>query len=230
MAIGRDQADSALEAFLQQSLPFDQEKQLAVEGEKQLAFDGGKQWIGNEVNGELEVASQENIDRRNTQADQVLAQRPSARRWIKWGGISALILLIILGAVLGGVLGSRHQSSVTASSASYLSVTPTQRNIAAVSFTSNSANTSRVYFQDDEGQIIEASSFEPNMTWSISKIGIGGKNGSAIAAAVSRPSLPLVGLVFFCQSTLADRNSENQPVLSRCKQPGPRHHIHRLDG
>ncbi|MCJ1429656.1 hypothetical protein MMC29_007571 [Sticta canariensis] len=224
MAVGRDQAHSTLEAASQQRLPFDQERQLAVDGGaqlavdegKQLALDGGKQWIGNEVNGELEVASQENIDRQNTQVHHVLAQRPSARRWIVLGGITGLI--VILGAVLGGVLGSRHKSSVTASSTSPSnsstspsnsstspsnpsapspSVTPTQRNIAAVSFTSNSANTSRVYFQDKEGQIIEASSFEPNMTWNISKIGIGGKNGSAIAAAVSRPTLPLEISLFY---------------------------------
>ncbi|MCJ1426443.1 hypothetical protein MMC29_004346 [Sticta canariensis] len=180
MAVGSDQAHSTLEAVSQQRLPFGQERQLVVDEGKQLALDDGKQWTGNEVNGELEVASQENINWQNTLW---------AKRWIRWGGTIGLILLIILGAVLGGVLGSRHQSSVTASSTSPSnsstnpfnssdpspSVTPTQRNIAAVSFTSNSANASRVYFQDDEGQIIEASNFEPNMTWSISKIGIGGK-------------------------------------------------------
>ena len=221
-----DQAFSTLEV-VPQLLPFDQDRQLAV--------DGDKQWIGNEVNGGLEVVSQKDVDLQTTQVHHVLAQRLSARRRIMFGGIVGL--LVICGAVLGGVLGSRHQSSVTASSTSpfnssvpSLSVTPTQRNIAAVSFTSHSANNSRVYFQDDEGQIIEASSFEPDSTWSISKIGIGGKNGSAIAAAVSPPSRPLVGLVFFYQSTLADRNSGNQSLLSRCEQPGPRHHIHRLDG
>ncbi|MCJ1425452.1 hypothetical protein MMC29_003351 [Sticta canariensis] len=204
MAVGRDQAHSTLEAVSQQRLPFDQETQLVVDGGKQLALDGGKQWIGNEVNGELEVASQKNIDRQNAQVHHVLTQRPSARRRIMLGGIIGLILLIILGAVLGGVLGSRHQSSVTASSTSPSSsftpspsVTPTQRNVAAVSFTSHSTNTSRVYFQNDEGQIVEASSFEPNLTWNISKIGTGGKDGSAIAAAVSPPSLPLEISLFY---------------------------------
>ena len=234
MAVGRDRAHSTLEAVSQQRLPFDQEKQLAVDKGKQLAVDGGKQWIGNEVNGGLEVALQENNDGQNTQVRHVLAQRLSARRWIMFGGMIGL--LVVLGSVLGGVLGSRHHSSETASStnssASSLSVTPTssssssapspsvtpiQRNIAAVSFISHSVNTSRVYFQDDEGQIIEASSFEPNTTWSISKIGIGAKNGSAIAAAVSPPSLPLVGLVCFYRSLLADRNLGNQPILSRCE-------------
>ncbi|MCJ1429344.1 hypothetical protein MMC29_007257, partial [Sticta canariensis] len=205
MAVGKDQAYSTLEAVSQQHLPFDQEeKQCAIDANKQPVLDGDKQWIGSEVNGEFKAALQENIDRQNTQVHHVRAQRLSARKWIKWGGVIGLILLIILGAVLGGVLGSRHKSSVTASltspsnsSAPSPSVTPIQRNIAAVSFTSNSANTSRVYFQDDEGQIIEASSLEPDMTWSISKIGIGGKNGSAIAAAVSLPSGPLEISLFY---------------------------------
>ena len=206
MAVGRDQTHSILEVVSQQRLPFDQERELAFDEGLQLALDDGNEWTGNKVNSGQEIASQENIDRQNTQFHQVLAKKPSARTWIKWGGISGLILLIILGSVLGGVLGARHQASVTASSTSPSSssapspsVTPTQRNIAAVSFTSDSANTSRVYFQDNEGQIIEASSFEPDITWSISKIGIKGKNGSAIAAAVSLPSHPLVGPVFFCQ-------------------------------
>ena len=69
---------------------------------------------------------------------------------------------------------------------------PPQRNIAALSFISDSVNNTRVYFQDDVGQIMEAANSADNTTWSINSNGIRRKNGSAIAAAVSRPDFPLM--------------------------------------
>lgn len=188
MAVGRDQAHSTLEV----ALPSDPGKQVAPEH--------GKQHINDS---DLEPIPKEDFDGQDIHIRDIPVQRLSARRRIIFYGIVGSIL--ILGAVLGGVLGSRHKSSGTVSStnpsnssAAPPSVTPIQRNIAAVSFISNSANNTRLYFQDDAGQIIEASNSESNLTWSINKIGVDGKNGSVIAAAVSRPSLPLVSLVCFC--------------------------------
>ena len=124
------------------------------------------------------------------------------RKWILRVGVVGLIA-VVLAAVLGGVLGSRHRSSATLlpsppsnSSVIYPSAAPPQRNIAALSFALNSVNNTRVYFQDNAGQIMEAANPAANTTWSINKIGIGGKNGSAIAAAVSRPDFPLVSQLF----------------------------------
>lgn len=113
---------------------------------------------------------------------------------ILFGGLVGLIAILV--AVLGGVLGSRHKRSATASltspsnsSATFPSATPPQRNIAALSFTSESVNNTRV------GQIMEAANSADHMAWSINRTGFGGKNGSAIAAAVSRPAFPLVSQV-----------------------------------
>lgn len=230
MVAGSDQAHSTLELVSQQprsQAEAEQWKPLPSDPGKQVALDDGKQWVEHGDNGDLQVAPKEDFDPHKTHARNVLTQRPSKRswRWIIIGGIVGLVL--VLGAVLGGVLGSRHKTSGTASSGKAPStspsnsstpspsVTPSQRNIAAVSFASNSANVSRVYFQDDIGQILEASNTEGNTAWSINKTGVGGKNGSAIAAAVSRPGSPLVSLVSFSQSSLTNRNIGNQHILSR---------------
>lgn len=208
-----------LEVALNRYHEAEQWKPFPSDPGKQVAPDGVKQPI--EFNSELEVAPEEDVGRNKIDAHHVQARRLLASRRIILYGIVGL--MVVLGAVLGGVLGSRHKSSVTAlatptspsnSSATSSFVTPTQRNIAAVSFNSNSTNITRVYFQDDAGQIMEASNSDGDMTWSINQTGIRGKNGSVIAAAVSRPSLPLVSLVFFCQSSLANINRGNQCILS----------------
>ena len=127
--------------------------------------------------------------------------QPSKREWILFVG--AVGLIAILAAVLGGVFGSRHTSSATVSSdrlsnSSVMSPSarPPQRSIAALSFALNSVNNTRIYFQDDVGQIMEAANSAANTTWSVNRTGVSGKNGSAIAAAVSRPDFPLVSPVF----------------------------------
>lgn len=130
-------------------------------------------------------------------------------KWILFVG--AVGLIAVLAAVLGAVFGLRHTSSATVSpdhlsNSSIISPStrPPQRNIAALSFALNSVNNTRIYFQDDMGHIMEAANSAANTTWSINRTGISGKNGSAIAAAVSRPDFPLVSPVFPCQSILAD--------------------------
>lgn len=117
-------------------------------------------------------------------------------------GIVGLIVILI--AVLEGVPESKHnnssttsQSSPSNSSPSSPTVAPTQRNIAAIFFTSNSTNEARVYFQDNFGQISEASNLAGSTTWRINKTDVSGKNGSAIAAAMTRPGFPLVGITHY---------------------------------
>ena len=209
MSANGDQAYSTLEAIPQQHgyqthrhqkpLPTDPGKQVAPGDGKQVTADDGKQHIGDSIG--IEVAAKEDFYAHDLGGQHVQAHRPSRRKWMVFvGGIG---LIAILAAVLGGVFGSRHKSSATASLTGSLnsSATPPppttqpQRNIAALSFALKSVNNSRVYFQDNVGQILEAANSADNGTWSIKKTGIGAKNGSAIAAAVSRPGFPLVSHV-----------------------------------
>ena len=127
--------------------------------------------------------------------------QPSRKKWILFVG--AVGLIAVLAAVLGAVFGLRHTSSATVSpnrlsnsSVMSPSARPPQRNIAALSFALNSVNNTRIYFQDNMGQIMEAANSASDTTWSINRTGIGGKNGSAIAAAVSRSNFPLVSQVY----------------------------------
>ena len=123
-----------------------------------------------------------------------------AKRWrLIWLTIVILILVAVLASVLGGVLGTRHIKSHSApelqpsnTSISLPSTRPFQRRITAFSYPENSNTGTRVYVQDDTGQLIEAANSAVNTTWGIKKTGIDGKNGSAIAAAASRPKYPLV--------------------------------------
>ena len=199
MGVSRDQPYSTLEAVPQHPVyqAYRQEKPLPTDLGKQVAPDDGKQYAVD--SGGIELAAKEDFHAHDFSGHHVQAHRPSRKKWILLGG--AIGLITILAAVLGGVFGSRHKSSVTASltgpsnsSATSPSAAPPQRNIAALSFASNSVNT-HVYFQDDVGQIIEAASSADNTTWRINRTGIGGKNGSAIAAAVSRPDFPLASYV-----------------------------------
>lgn len=129
--------------------------------------------------------------------------RQPRRKWLLCAGIAAL--LIVLAAVLGGVFGSRARnkspsgSSSTSSppgssstSSPFISSTASntmqsQHNIAAFSFAVNSVDNTRVYYQDNSGEIIEAANSAKNSTWINTRLGFFAQNGSAIAAAVSRP-------------------------------------------
>ncbi len=124
------------------------------------------------------------------------SSKSSKRRWIALGG--TLGLLMVLAAVLGGVLGSRHKSSTppplqlnTNLFASIVLARSSQRNIVAFIYALNSINNIYVYFQDNAGQIMEASISANNTAWGINGTNVIAKNGSAIAATVSRPGAPL---------------------------------------
>lgn len=197
MAMKKDHADSSSEVVpLQYMYQTNQENTpLSCDLGKQVVPDDGKQFRGK--NGEIEVVGNGDFFTPYVGRHQVRGRKSSRRKWLLLVGAVGLVFVLI--AVLGGILGSRHTKSTAASPTSLSNVSTTshstitpQRNIAALSFTLNSINNTRVYLQDNVGQIIEAA--ERNNTWSISRTGIGGKNGSAIAAAVSRPDFSSVSL------------------------------------
>jgi YD repeat-containing protein len=74
------------------------------------------------------------------------------------------------------------------------------RNIAAVSHTSNSVNITRLYYQDGSGQLIEAttsdSSSSTTPTWTTNKLNYTAINGSAIAAAVTKPGVEPMVIIY----------------------------------
>ena len=156
--------------------------------EKQVSLDDGKEYM-------VKYGADHHVD----------FHRPSRKTQILLGG--AVGLIVIIAIVLGLVFGLRHKRSgtISVSSSSNSSAPPRissptsqpQRHIAALSFASESVNNTRVYFQDNVGQIMEAASTGNDTKWSINGTGIIGKNGSAIAAAVSRPGFPLVSYISY---------------------------------
>ena len=98
--------------------------------------------------------------------DRLYVRWTPRKKWVLGGAFGLIVLLAV---VLGFVLGSRHKQSATASltnpqnstspsnpSAATPSALPVQHMIAALSFTSNNVNHTRVFFQDSAGQIMEA--------------------------------------------------------------------------
>lgn len=137
-------------------------------------------------------------------------QEPRSRR--KWLIIGAIVaVLIIIAAVVGGVLGSKGKknsseestsssatsgtstSAISPSGTSSSLPTPTiaqKRNIAAVSFENKSVNQTRLYFQKNDGKLVE--SVPGGTTGRLLEFDTTAKKGTALAAAVSRPGFPLV--------------------------------------
>ncbi len=165
------------------ALPENSEKQIVQEyghdSAKEAVFDHDKQ-LATEDHG---------IDPKIEDVYPTPRPRRFQRKWVIIGG--TITVLAILAAVVGGVLGSQLKSkSVGLSSA--LPSNTTGHNIAAVSFAVNGFNNTRVYYQNQAGQILEAASSVFNGTWTNRNLGFVAKNGSAIAAAVSRPGFPPV--------------------------------------
>ena len=129
-------------------------------------------------------------------------RRCQKRIWVTIIVLVLIILTIVFGLVLG--LKMNHSSSTMTrpsnNSATSPAMTPrlgpgsTNRNIAACSFVSKSVNYTHVFFQNEAGKILEATNSALNATWLVHETGVGGKNGSPIAAAVSRPYFPLVSM------------------------------------
>jgi len=127
-----------------------------------------------------------------------VVQKPASK--LKWWLLGAAIgFAVIAGAVVGTVLGlkAKHSSATTAAeataSAAADSANTPFRSIAAVSYLADLTNTTRVYYQDNTGAVMESTSTQDNTTWGAHQIGFTGAIGSPLAAAVSRPNFPLVG-------------------------------------
>ncbi|KAL8718190.1 MAG: hypothetical protein Q9225_004652 [Loekoesia sp. 1 TL-2023] len=198
----------------------DEGKQVAPHSGKQVWQDNDKQALVGDVGTGALVTEQENAQ--NVGHHRAPLNRHPRKKWIILGGILALIT--ILAVILGPVLGLKHKSSAetatTSSSTSSATSPPAalpQRNIAAVSFATKSANNTHVYFQDDLGQILEAASSGTNRTWILSETGSAAKNGSAIAAAVSRPESSYVISIFFLDDNNTIHDSIYTPSTGRWK-------------
>lgn len=158
---------------------------------KEVVQDNGKQLSMN--NGEIEPVAIEPVGIELVEKQNIFA-RDNLRQRLKWREIALILAFgsMIILAIVGGVIASQKRHS-TQSWVPNVNV-PQLRNIAALSFASNSINMTRVYFQDDEGQIVEAanSHVANDSGWNMAVLGFGAKNWSALAAAVSRPGFPLV--------------------------------------
>ena len=223
MGAGQDRAYSALEVVphqcvhpinqLGKPLPTDLGKQVVPHEGKQVSLDDGKHHIVDD--GGIQSVAMGDSYAHDHSDHHIQIHRPSRKKWILSGG--AVGLTVIIAVVLGLVFGLRHKRSGTtpvirpsnsssipapAPPISSPPISPLHRNIAALSFASESVNNTRVYFQDNVGQIMEAAKSAKDTKWSIKGTGIIGKNGSAIAAAVSRPEFPLVGHVTYINEVL----------------------------
>ena len=102
---------------------------------------------------------------------------------------------MILGAVLGGVLGTRKSRKSSSSTPVSNSSTPTNAtlvyNIAALAFESGTVENTGVCYQDNAGMLIEAAQSNSNY-WEFTKIELLEKKISTLAATVSRPRFPMV--------------------------------------
>jgi hypothetical protein len=243
MATDADQHYSTLEAVQYHAIP-------EADTSKQVVPDAGK--VVYEPNGGIEVAQKhdneytgaEGLPEYIATTNNAATPKPRSRR--KWIIIGVIAAVVILGAVLGGVLGTvlgKSKSSNTSSSAATGTATPTSTgtpsstatainlskyNLAAVSFTDSKVNATRLYYQDNSGNLIEAATSASKSTWSSNALGFSAVNGSAIAAAVSRPGFTLV-----CNSKKVGKSSltisGNQRVLYRLQVRHPRHNLQPYD-
>ena len=178
---------SILEAVHPIKQPIQTRKPCLVDSGKQVVPESGKQATQTYNNG-IEVVSKSGYPQQDSAYDAY--PRKSRGKWIVIGGVVALV--VILAAVLGGVLGSRSKSKSGVPS-STPSSTPSsspvsaqyQGNIAAVSFILNNTNRTKVYYQDGNGQLMEAAD-SADGTWTNTQLGYVAMNGSPLAAAVSR--------------------------------------------
>jgi hypothetical protein len=133
------------------------------------------------------------------------------RKWLAGGLV--ICLMMVVATIVGAVLGLRSKSHSKFDGPTYTtksndtgdivqappnSTTESSfpRRIAALSFSSQKGtsdgvqwtNQTRVYYQDNKGELIEGSISSVNNTWGARHLGIFPRNGSAIAVAVARPS------------------------------------------
>ena len=140
-----------------------QESQLEISRSsakgKEVAPDGGKQHVINGRDGVEVITKGGRFTHEHGNHygnDRLYVRWTPRKRWVLGGAFGLIVLLAV---VLGSVLGSRHKQSTTASltnpqnstspsnsSAATPSAPPVQHMIAALSFTSNNVNHTRVFF------------------------------------------------------------------------------------
>ncbi len=140
------------------------------------------------------------IEKGNGTEHTQIPQNPWFRqqKWLIICGVG--LLVVILAAVLGGVLGTKSSGDGSSSPAPTSTATPSSSgstfqytgNIAAVSFPWNETEGgTRVYYQDKNNELIEATT-QNNKTWTNTKLGVFLQNGSQLAAAASKSGYDMV--------------------------------------
>lgn len=135
---------------------------------------------------------------------------PVARPWWKKKRffVTGIVVLVVVAAAVGAALGvtlsgsdgdggSGDSGAVSGGSGSdapnaSLSDSLMERHIAAVGLQDGSTNRTWVFYQNSDGKIVRSGATSPQGPWTTSETGSNGKNGSVLAAAVSRPGFPLV--------------------------------------
>lgn len=192
---------------------------VPVEQDKLVVIaDVGKQVV---PGGGLEAINVQKLPIDQHSQGSTILQKQNSRRKRKWILLGGAIVLIV-GAVVGGVLGGlkpRHSSrtsipAATTSNGTTMSngtstsngtiagnsTSPsnsTTTHIAAVAFEWESMNNTKLYYQSN-GSIFEASNSTSGTGWTSKSIA-GSRNislDSNLAAAVSRPEFPLVSNFF----------------------------------
>ncbi|PQE04903.1 hypothetical protein CJF30_00004683 [Rutstroemia sp. NJR-2017a BBW] len=77
-------------------------------------------------------------------------------------------------------------TATNAASSAISTVAPFQRNVAALSYAVDWVNITKVYYQDNQGKILESANLATSSTWTTSEV-VTAQNGSSFAAAVSMP-------------------------------------------
>lgn len=119
---------------------------------------------------------------------------------------------------------SNSPTSTNSASLAASTVAPFQRNLAAISYESNNVNNSRVYYQDNQGNILEAHNNASSENWSISSV-VTAKNGSSFAAAVTMPQNDFVGHNISGSKAYTNWNTGNHCIILRFRKSSSRYHI-----
>lgn len=106
------------------------------------------------------------------------------RRWLLLG--AAILLLVIIGAIVGGILGTKNHNTP-------LPLSTQGHKIAALAFQSSNSDNARIYYRANSGKLREAAK-NGSSAWVFSDLGKLEKE-CALAGAVSRPGFPLVCVV-----------------------------------
>ncbi|KAH8779064.1 hypothetical protein BGZ57DRAFT_853997 [Hyaloscypha finlandica] len=174
-----------------------------------LTADLGKQVVTGNAGKEVIKSYSDGIEPTSNQQYSTATKDYHEPLWWWIGGVT--LLLVILGAVLGGVLGTRKSRKSSSSTPVSNSSTPTNAtlvyNIAALAFESGTVKNTGVSYQDNAGMLIEAAQSNSNY-WEITKIELLEKKISTLAATVSRPRFPMEISVFY-----TDNNNEVHDLL-----------------